>query len=110
MRIKIIPTQSIRIYGIDERSIDNLAWCATSFGINRFFWIKGYLLCLEVYERSLKYEIEKGFFPISQICYTPLKKYRKIYEVQRGVEIPIVNVSDMKIYQEIIHAICKMKE
>lgn len=105
MDIKIEPTRNVRILGLDERSLENLLWCALSFRMDRVFWAEGYLFCVEVYEKAFEYEVERAFFPISQICYTRFPKYERLYEVKKGVNIPIVNVSDMKLYQEIVRAI-----
>lgn len=109
MEVKISPTKRVKILGIDDRSLNNIAWCAITYGVNRLFWVDGYLLCLEVYEKSFEHEIEKGEFYISQVCYTKFPKYIEIFEVKKGMQIPIVNVSDMKIYKDLLEAIL-MKE
>jgi hypothetical protein len=49
--------------------------------------------------------LKKKEFPISQICYTEFPKYEKIYEIDKSLQIPLVNVSDMKIFQNILKAI-----
>jgi len=105
MDVEISPTRKISILGLDKRSVANLAWCATTYGVNRLYWIDGYLLCLEVYEKSFEHELKEREFPISQICYTEFPKYEKIYEIDKSLQIPIVNVSDMKIFQAILKAI-----
>lgn len=105
MKVKIAPTKKIRILGLDQRSVRDIAWCAATYELNRLYWIDGYLLCLEVYEKSFEYEIKNKEFPISQICYTKFPKYTKIYEIDKSLQIPIVNVSDMKIFQKILTAI-----
>ena len=92
---------------MDERSLENLAWCAVTYGINRLFWVDGYLLCVEVYEKSFEHEIEEREFYISQVCYANFPKYIRVFEVERGMQIPIVNASDMKIYQILLKAILK---
>ncbi len=69
------------------------------------FWAEGYLFCIENYEDAISYEMDEGFFPISQVCYARLPTYKKYHEVEKGVQIPIVNVSDMKLYREIVAAI-----
>ena len=109
MEIKINPTKRVKVSGVDDRSLNNIAWCAATYGINRLFWVDGYLLCLEVYEKSFEHEIEKGEFYISQVCYTKFSKYIEIFEVKKGMQIPIVNVSDMEIYKDLLDAIL-MKE
>lgn len=110
MEIKVKPTQDIRILGLDERTLPNLLWCALSYRLDRLFWVDGYLLCLEVYEKAFEYEVSEGFFPISQVCYARLPKYVKVYEVEKGAQIPIVDASDMRLYQEIVKAIKGVEE
>jgi hypothetical protein len=105
MDVEIAPTRKITILGLDKRTIDNIAWCATTYGVNRLYWIDGYILCLEVYEKSFDHELKKKEFPISQICYTEFPKYEKIYEIDKSLQMPLVNVSDMKIFQNILKAI-----
>ena len=105
MKVSVTPTREIRILGLDERSIKNLLWCSLSFRMDRLFWADGYLFCLEVYDKALDYEVEKGFFPISQVCYVKFPNYVKYYEVERGTKLPIVDVSDMLFYREIVKEI-----
>ncbi|NWG11085.1 hypothetical protein HXY33_04965 [Candidatus Bathyarchaeota archaeon] len=105
MDVEITPTRKITILGLDKRSVNNIVWCATTYGVNRLYWIGGYLLCVEVYEKSFEHEIKKQEFPISQICYAEFPKYEKLYEVDKSLQIPIVNVSDMKIFKSILKAI-----
>ncbi|MCK4320236.1 hypothetical protein KAW11_01350 [Candidatus Bathyarchaeota archaeon] len=107
MEVEIAPTKKLLVLGVDKRSLENLAWCATTYGINRLFWVDGYLLCVEVYEKSFEHEIKRKVFPISQVCYTSFPKYTKVFEVQKGVRIPIVNASDMQIYRSLLKAILK---
>ncbi|MEM2995798.1 MAG: hypothetical protein QXI91_07315 [Candidatus Bathyarchaeia archaeon] len=105
MDVEIAPTRKVSILGLDKRSVGNIVWCATTYGANRLYWIDGYLLCLEVYEKSFEHELKKREFPISQICYAEFPKYEKIYEVEKSLQIPIVNVSDMQIFQKILNVI-----
>ncbi|MGQ9529901.1 MAG: hypothetical protein ACUVQX_03450 [Candidatus Bathycorpusculaceae bacterium] len=105
MDVEIAPTRKISVLGLDKRSVGDIAWCATTYGVNRLYWINGHILCLEVYEKSFEHELKKREFPISQICYAEFPKYEKIYEVEKSVQIPIVNVSDMQIFQSILKAI-----
>jgi len=107
MEVKITPTKKITVLGVDKRSLENLAWCATTYGINRLFWVDGYLLCVEVYEKSFEHEIKRKVFPISQVCYTTFPKYVRVFEVEKGVQIPIVNASEMQIYRSLLRAILK---
>jgi hypothetical protein len=97
--------KEIHISGLDERSLYNLAWCATAYRIDRLFWSNGYLFCLEPFEKSLEYEEEKGVLPVGQVCYAKLLKYTKSYEVEKSVQIPIVDVSDMYLYSAIARTI-----
>jgi len=105
MDVTITPTRKINVLGLDKRSVGDIAWCATTYGANRLYWIDGYLLCIEVYEKSFEHELKKKEFPISQICYAPFPKYEKIYEIDKSLQIPLVNVSDMKIFKGILKAI-----
>jgi len=105
MDVEISPTRKINILGLDKRSVSDIAWCATTYGVNRLYWVEGYLLCLEVYEKSFEHELKKREFPISQICYAQFPKYEKIYEIDKSLQIPLVNVSDMKIFKSILTAI-----
>ena len=110
MDVEISPTRKISILGLDKRSVSDIAWCATTYGANRLYWIDGYLLCVEVYEKSFDHEIKTKEFPISQICYAEFPKYEKIYEIDKSLQIPIVNVSDMQIFQSVLKAILKDKK
>lgn len=105
MKVSVTPTREIRILGLDERPLNRLLWCVLSFGMDKLFWADGYLFCLEIYEKALHYEVEKGFFPISQICYIKFPKYIKYYEVERRTKIPIIDVSNMRFYSEIVKKI-----
>lgn len=110
MDIEIVPTKKITVLGVDKRSVEDLAWCATTYGINRLFWVDGHLICVEVYEASFEHEMEYKEFPISQVCYASCPKYAKVYEVEKGMQIPIVKASDMKIFSNLIKAILKNEE
>ena len=105
MKVKVTPTEEVRILSLDERKLENIFWCAMSYRADRLLWADGYLLCMENYEEAMSHEIEKGVFPISQICYAVFPKYMKYYEVEKSVQIPIVNVSDMHLYKAIVKAI-----
>ncbi|MEM3577290.1 MAG: hypothetical protein QXX51_02390 [Candidatus Bathyarchaeia archaeon] len=109
MDVEITPTRKVTILGLDKRSVGDIAWCATTYGVNRLYWVSGYLLCLEVYEKSFEYELKSKEFPISQICYAEFPKYEKLYEVDKSLQIPIVNASDMRIFQNILKAILNRK-
>ncbi|MEM3597068.1 MAG: hypothetical protein QXJ53_02935 [Candidatus Bathyarchaeia archaeon] len=109
MDVEIAPTRKVTILGLDKRSIGDIAWCATTYGVNRLYWVSGYLLCLEVYEKSFEHELKSKEFPISQICYAEFPKYEKLYEVDKSLQIPIVNASDMRIFQNILKAILNKK-
>lgn len=105
--VEIVPTRKISILGLDKRSIKDLAWCAATYGMSRLYWVDGYLLCLEVYEKSFEHEIKNKEFPISQVCYAEFQKYEKMFEVDKSLQIPIVNASDMEIFKNILAAILK---
>jgi len=109
MDVEIAPTRKVTIMGLDKRSVGDIAWCATTYGVNRLYWVSGYLLCLEVYEKSFEHELKSKEFPISQICYAEFPKYEKLYEVDKSLQIPIVNASDMRIFQNILKAILNKK-
>ena len=110
MEVEIAPTKKVIVFGVDKRSLEDLAWCATTYGINRLFWVDGYLLCVEVYDTSFKHEIERKEFPISQVCYTSFPKYTRAFEVEKGVQIPIINASDMRMFSGLLKAILKANE
>jgi hypothetical protein len=105
MDVEIAPTKKVNVLGLDNRLIGNIAWCAATYGVNRLYWIDGYMLCLEVYEKSFEEELRKKEFPISQVCYAKFPKYEKIYEIDKSFQIPVVDVSDMKLFQSILKAI-----
>lgn len=107
MDVEIAPTKKLLILGVDKRELENLAWCAITYGVNRLFWVDGYVICVEVYEKSFDHEIKKRVFPISQVCYARFPEYTKTYEAKKGAQIPIVNVSDMRIYRHILEAVLK---
>jgi len=104
MEIEVKPTAKVIILGVDHRDVENLAWCAATYGVNRLFWVEGHLLCLEVYERALEIEMESGELYISQLCYAEMPRYIRLLEVGKGTEIPVVDMSDMKLYRELLEA------
>jgi len=103
--VEIRLTPKILVFSMDNRSLTNIAWCAVTYGINRLYWIDGYILCLEVYEKAFEHEIKTREFPVSQVCYTKFPKYEKTFEVEKGVKLPIVNVSEMRIFRNLLKAI-----
>ncbi|MEM2866972.1 MAG: hypothetical protein QXR84_00610 [Candidatus Bathyarchaeia archaeon] len=105
LEVDIKPTRKVIILGLDRREPENLGFCAITFGTNRLFWADGFLMCLEVYDKSIEREIERGEFYISQLCYAIFPKYNRILEIEKGAQIPVVNVSDMRLYKEIVKAI-----
>jgi len=107
MKVRLTPVKEIRLLGLDERSLCNLLWCATSYRQDRLFWAEGYLFCTEMYDKSFDSEVESGILPISQVCYTRFPKYEKYYEVEKGIQLPIVDVSDVELYRGIAGAIKK---
>lgn len=107
MDVKFVPTRKITVLGLDKRSVRDMAWCATTYGMNRLYWVNGYLLCLEVYEKSFEHEIKNKEFPISHVCYAEFPKYERMFEVDKSLQIPIVNASDMKMLKSLLAAILK---
>jgi hypothetical protein len=105
--VEISLTKKVVVLGLDRRSFEDLVWCASTYNINRLFWIDGYLLCTEVYEKAFEHEIAKREFPISQLCYTEFPKYKKYYEVEKGVHLPIVNVTGMKMFMDLLKSALK---
>ena len=105
MEVEVTPTRKVVVLGVDERRLESLAWCASTYGANRLYWIDGYLLCLEVYEKSFEHEMKTKEFPISQVCYIKFPEYSRSFEVERGVKLPIVNASEMRIFQNLLKAI-----
>lgn len=102
MEVEISPTRKVLILGLDKRSVKNITWCAASFGMSRLYWIGGYLLCLEVYDKSFEHELKSKEFPISQICYCEFPKYEKMYEVDKSFQIPVVDATDMELFKKIL--------
>lgn len=105
MKVEITPTRKICILGLDKRSFKDLAWCAATYGLNRLFWVDGYVLCLEVYEKSFEHEIKNKEFVISQVCFSEFPQYRKIHEIDKSLQIPLVDVSDMRMFKSILTTI-----
>jgi hypothetical protein len=103
--VEIVPTPKISVLGLDKRSVSDIAWCAATYGINRLYWLDGYLLCLEVYDKAFEYEIKNKAFPVSHVCYAEFPKYERMFEVDKSLQIPIVNVSDMKLFKSLLKAI-----
>ena len=108
MKVSLTPVKEIRLLGLDERSLCNLLWCAASYRMDRLFWADGYLFCMEMYDKSFDFEVERGILPVSQVCYTRFPKYEKYYEVEKGIQLPIVDVSEMQLYRGFLRAIKKM--
>lgn len=107
MDVEIAPTKKVVVLGLDKRPLDDIIWCASTYNMNRLFWLDGYLICAEVYEKAFEHEIAKREFPISQVCYTEFPKYKKFYEVEKGVHLPIVNVTGAKIFTSLLGAMLK---
>jgi len=105
LKIEFRLPERVVVHGVDKRSVNSLAWCAATYGINRLFWLDGYLICTEVFEKSFEHEIEKSEFHISQVCYSSFPKYTRTYEVEKATQVPIVDVSEMKIYRSLLEEI-----
>jgi hypothetical protein len=110
MDVEIAPTRKITVLGLDKRSVANVAWCAATYGVNRLYWIGGYVLCLEVYEKAFEHELKKQEFPVSQICYAEFPKCEKSYEVDKSFQIPLVDVSDMSLFRKILAAVLEYEK
>lgn len=110
MDVEVLPTKKVVVLGLDRRPLEDLIWCASTYGINRLFWIDGYLLCSEVYEKAFEHEIAEREFPISQLCYAEFPKFRKYYEVEKGVHLPIVNVTGMRIFTHLLRDVVQADE
>jgi hypothetical protein len=83
MDVDIAPTRKITVFGLDKRSITNIAWCAASYGIGRLYWIDGYLLCLEVYEKSFEEEIKKREFQSAKYATFDFQNTRKSWKLRK---------------------------
>lgn len=105
MKIEISRPKVIKILGMDSRSKDDLVWCSVSMEVSKLFWIDGLLICMEVPEKSFDYEYEDGVYVVSQLCYAEYPKYNKFEDVGRGIQIPIVNVKGMKVFEFIAKTI-----
>ncbi|UCE96655.1 MAG: hypothetical protein JSV51_03415 [Candidatus Bathyarchaeota archaeon] len=110
MEIEVKPTKKVVILGLDKRPLEDIIWCASTYNINRLFWIDGYLLCTEVYEKAFEHEITKNVFTIRQVCYAEFPRYRKFYEVEKGVHLPIVNVTGVKLFTNLLKSILEEDE
>ena len=108
MEVEVRPTERVIVLGVDHRSVENLAWCAATYGVNRLFWVDGHLLCLEVYERALEIEMESGELYISQLCIAEMPRYVRLLEVGKGTEIPVVDMTDMQLYRKLLRAALKV--
>ncbi len=95
------------VLGVDERSLENLLLCAATYGVNRLFWVDGHLLCVEVYDQSFTHELREREFPISHVCHTQLPKYTRALEVEKGMQLPVVNASDTQLFTSLLKAILK---
>lgn len=78
--------------------------------VSKLFWIDGYLLCMETYEKAFEHEVETGIFPINQICYAKYPCYSRLYDVGRGVQISIVKVSGMRLFEAIVEKIRNLEK
>jgi len=105
IEVELRPVKRIVVLGFDEREVRNLLYCALTYGVNRLFWVDGYLMCVEVYEESFKREMDDGVFYVSHVCFARFPEYRKVIEVERGAQMPVVNASDMGVLSAIMKAI-----
>ncbi len=107
MDVQVEPTKKVVVLGVDKRSLEDLAWCAITYDVRRLCWVNGHVLCVEVYEKSFEQELKEKEFPISQVCYASYPRYTRVFEVEKGMQIPIVNVSDMRLYRHLLKAVLK---
>lgn len=105
MSVEVQPTKQVRILGFDRRALDDMAWCAVSMDFSKLFWLDGHLLCIETYEKAFEQELETGVFSVSQVCYTKAPNYVRLYEVGRGIQIPVINASGMRLFEAIVRAV-----
>ncbi|MEM2504182.1 MAG: hypothetical protein QXV76_00870 [Candidatus Bathyarchaeia archaeon] len=102
MDVELAISRKVKILGLDYRkSEDELIWCSSTMEVSKLFWVSGYLICMEVPEKSFEHEIETGEFIISQLCFTKCPKYERFKSIARGGQIPVVDMSSMKLFQEI---------
>jgi len=109
IEVELRPVKRIVVLGFDEREVRNLLYCALTYGVNRLFWVDGYLMCVEVYEESFKREMDDGVFYVSHVCFARFPEYRKVIEVERGAQLPVVNASDMGVLSAIMKAILAVR-
>lgn len=105
MKIEVSRPKVVKILGLDSRGKDDLVWCSLSMEVSRLFWIDGLLICMEVPEKSFDYEYEDGIYVVSQLCYAEYPKYNRFEDVGRGIQIPIVNVKGMRVFESIAKTI-----
>jgi len=103
--VELKPTKKVIVLGYDEREARNLLYCALTYGVNRLFWADGYLMCVEVYEESFKREMDEGVFYVSHVCFARFPEYRKVVEIERGAQLPVVDASDMAVMRAILEAV-----
>jgi len=102
MDIELAISRKVKILGLDHRrSEDELIWCSSTMEVSKLFWVDGYLICMEIPEKSFEHEIESGEFIISQLCFTRCSKYERFKPIARGGQIPVVDMSSMKLFREI---------
>lgn len=105
LEVDLTPTKRIKVLGLDERPLDDMVWCSASMEVSKLFWIDGYILCMETYEKAFEHEVETGVFPINQVCYARFPSYTRFYDVGRGVQVPVIKVSGMKVFEAIAEKI-----
>jgi len=105
IEVELRPVRHVVVLGYDCREPKNLLYCALTYSVNRLFWVDGYLMCVEVYEESFKREMDDGIFYVSHVCYARYPEYRKVIEIERGAQLPVVNASDMRVFKAILRAV-----
>ncbi|MBM1154772.1 hypothetical protein DRN94_002715 [archaeon] len=110
MRAVYTPTREVRVLEVDQRSVEDLVWCAASYSAARLYWIRGRLLCVEVYEHAIEKEIDEGILVVSQLCWAPFPEYQPYIETRGGFRIPIVRAAGMKFFEALCDLIDQLKE
>lgn len=105
MTVEVLPTKQVRILGLDRRVIEDIAWCAVSMDLSKLFWVDGLFICIETYEKAFEQELETGVFPVSQVCYAKAPQYVKLHDVGRGIQIPVINASGMRLFEAVAKAV-----
>lgn len=72
---------------VEELTFDGMGFkfmAACRVYSDRSDWVDGSLICTAVFEKPFEHEIEKGEFPICQVCYVACPEYKRVLEVEKG--------------------------